>query len=617
MNRILPFALIAICSVLSIPAQAQQSDPLRVVRTIELPANVKGSLGHLAADPANNRLFLTAEDEQTVLVVNLPSGTVTHQITGIASASAVLYRADQNRIYVTDGADGAVKFFDGTTYQALNSVGLSKEAGSIGYEASRQLLYVDNGGKAAGNQSSLLSVVDTTAAAKLADIKIDGDALGAMALDVFRPRMYLDNTASNQIDVIDRWKAAVVASWPVAECKENIALALDEQRQRLFVGCRSGKISVFDSNTGKELQTLAAPSGLHELAYDADAKRLYAAGDGTVSVYEQIDADHYKPMGNTQTGAGSNAAILVPALNRYFVAVPQNNSKNAAILEMEPAGAAPTRAGEPPVSVKVEAPAGQQLLLATMSAHPYLRKMGIHAIPPGGSDSVIVANVLASRAGVKSSDGDLESVKDGKTFCVKRDDGAFYNLKMPMFDAAGRKFGILVMEIPYTSATDEADSVHQAEQLRAELARQIPSVASLFQLSLDVSAPYARKLVDEALAANPGVQKMGIHSKPPDSPDSVVIANGILSKIGKKSSAKDLSVVTSGQPTVVKVNGNSPFYDLALPLKDASGKTVGLIVMEIRATAANDEADALQQAQKITRDIEARIPNQAALFANN
>ncbi len=617
MKRLLPLILFAICTAVSIPAKARQADPLRVVRTIELPAAVKGSLGHLAADPANNRLFVTAEDQQAILVVDLSSGTVTHQITGVAKPRAVLYRADQNRIYVTDGADGTVKFFDGTTYQALNTVSLAKDASSIGYDGSRQLLYVDNGGKAAGNKFWQLSIVDSASASKIADIKIDGDALEAMALDVFRPRMYVNNAARNQIEVIDRWKAEVIASWPVALCKENIALALDEQRQRLFVGCRGGKISVFDTNTGKELQALPAPSGLHDLAYDSDAKRLYAAGDGAVSVYEQTDADHYRPMGNPQTGAGANAAALVPALNRYFVAVPQKNSKNAAILEMEPAGAAPTRAGEPPVSVKVEAPAGQQLLLAMMSAHPYLRKMGIHAIPPGGSNSVIIANVLASRAGVKSSDGDLDAVKDGNTFCVKRDDGAFYNLKMPMFDAAGRKFGILVMEIPYTSATDEADSVRQAEQLRAELARQIPSLGSLFQFATNVSAPYARKLVDEALAANPGVQKMGIHSKPHDSEDSVVIANGIPGKIGKKSSLKDLSVATSGQPTVVKVNGNSPFYDLALPLKDAAGKAVGLIVMEIRATAAKDEADALQQAQNITRGIEARIPNQASLFANN
>jgi hypothetical protein len=36
--------------------------------------------------------------------------------------------------------------------------------------------------------------------------------------------------------------------------------------------------------------------------------------------------------------------------------------------------------------------------------------------------------------------------------------------------------------------------------------------------------------------------------------------------------------------------------------------------MEIRGTAANDEADALHKAEIITHSIEARIPNQNTLF---
>jgi hypothetical protein len=123
-------------------------------------------------------------------------------------------------------------------------------------------------------------------------------------------------------------------------------------------------------------------------------------------------------------------------------------------------------------------------------------------------------------------------------------------------------------------------------------------------------------LVDEAMASNPGVQKMGLHVNPPSSQDNVVIANNIPSKIGKKSSAKDLSVMTSEKSTVAMVNGTSPFYDLALPLRDAAGKTIGMIVMEIRGTAAKDEADALHQAESITNAMQERIPNQAALFAS-
>jgi len=607
---------IALYVAVSISAKAQQPDSLRAVRTIQLPAAVKGSFDHLTADVAHNRLFVTAEDYQAVLVVDLSSATVAHEIRGIARPHAVLYREDLNRIYVTDGADSAVKIFDGATYQQLKTVSLTKDADSIGYDGSRQFLYVANGGKSEGNRYSLLSTVDTSSDSKLPDIRIQGETLEAMTLDVFRPRMYVNNKARNQIEVIDRWKGEVIASWPVKMCKDNVAMGLDEQRQRLFVGCRSGMISVFDTNTGKELQTLPASKGIDDMVYDADTKRIYSIGEGVVSVFEQTDADHYRSLGSVKTGADAKTATLVPALNRYFVAVPRGNSKNAAILEMEPAGVAPSKAADPVVSVHVEAPAAQELILNTMSAHPYLRKMGLHAIPPGATESVIIANANMSRIGVKSSDGDLDAVKDGNTYCVKRDDGSFYNIKMPMFDAAGRKIGILVMEIPYTSATDEPDSVRQAEELRMELARQIPSYGALFQASLNVSAPYAQKLVEEAMASNPGVQKMGLHVNPPNSQDNVVIANNIPSKIGKKSSAKDLGVMTSGKSTVEKVNGTSPFYDLALPLRDAAGKSIGMIVMEIRGTAAKDEADALHQAESITDAMQQRIPNQTALFAS-
>jgi DNA-binding beta-propeller fold protein YncE len=137
---------IAICITISISANAQQSEPLRAVRTIQLPAAVKGSFDHLTADVAHNRLFVAAEDYQAVLVVDLASGSVTHEIKGIARPHAILYREDLNRIYVTDGADGTLKVFDGATYQALNTVSLAKDADSIGYDVSRQFLYVDNGG---------------------------------------------------------------------------------------------------------------------------------------------------------------------------------------------------------------------------------------------------------------------------------------------------------------------------------------------------------------------------------------------------------------------------------------------------------------------------------------
>jgi hypothetical protein len=388
-----------------------------------------------------------------------------------------------NRIYVTDGDEGALKIFDGQSYKLLGSVALEKDADSIGYDPTRQYLYAVSGGKDAGKSYSLLSVIDTAAGAKAGELRIEGETLEAMALDLWRPRMYVNNKSKNQVEVVDRWKTRVVAEWPLTMGRDNVAMALDEAHQRLFVGCRSGQVVVFDTNTGKELQALPIAKGVDDMQYDPASRRLYAIGGGTVDVFEEADADHFHSLGSVTAGAKSRTALLVPELNRYFVAVPQTPGGSAAVQVFQPLNLAAPPGPAPAVAIAepVHAPWALQLELATLSAHPDLRKMGLHAIPPGGRDSVIIANANTSRIGIKSSAGDLEAVKDGKTYCVKKDDGDFFNLKLPLRDASGRTIGILVMEMPATSAADQAEAIRKAEEIRQELARQITDHKALFQ----------------------------------------------------------------------------------------------------------------------------------------
>jgi len=64
-----------------------------------------------------------------------------------------------------------------------------------------------------------------------------------------------------------------------------------------------------------------------DIAYDAKMKRVYLSGDQFVEVFKQDDADHYTSLGKIETGFRAKTAILVPELNRYFLAVPRHNSE--------------------------------------------------------------------------------------------------------------------------------------------------------------------------------------------------------------------------------------------------------------------------------------------------
>ena len=315
--------------------RAQDPAPLKLVQTFKLSSDIKGNFDHFAIDVKTNRLFATPEGYKAVLVFDVQSGKLIHTIRGIEKPHAILDREDVHRLYVTDGEAGELKIFDSTNYELLSTVKLLLDADSIGYDPETKLLYIDNGGGDVHETYSMISVVDTTSGKKVADMKVDGDTLEAMRLEKSSPRMYVNNKAKNQVEVIDRNKREIVASWPVTKSKTNVAMALDEANHRLFIACRAGDIVVFDATSGKELMALPITKVVDDLIYDGASRRLYASADGNVHVYEQSDPDHYKLLAKVPTGPLGRTSLLVPELNRYFVAVPQHGTENAEILVFE------------------------------------------------------------------------------------------------------------------------------------------------------------------------------------------------------------------------------------------------------------------------------------------
>ena len=315
------------------PARAQEA-PVKLEQTFKLPADIKGRFDHFGVDIKNNRLFATPEDYHALLVLDIGTGKLLQTVHGIEKPHAVVYREDLDRIYVTDGEAGMVRVIDGKSYKIIKSVAVQKDADAMSMDPSSKLLYVVSGGKDVNMTYSTLSVIDSTEGKKLTDIKVDGDTLEVMSLESSSTRLFLNNRAKNQIEVIDREKRAITASWPITLGKVNVAMAYDEANHRLFVGCRSGHIVVIDTETGKELQALKIAEGIDDLHFDPHSKLLFAAcgaGSGSLDLYRQVDADHYESAGQIPSAPGTRNGRFVPELNRYFLAVPQHDNNNAEI----------------------------------------------------------------------------------------------------------------------------------------------------------------------------------------------------------------------------------------------------------------------------------------------
>jgi DNA-binding beta-propeller fold protein YncE len=300
--------------------------------TTRMPG-VQNHFDHLTPDLKNNRIFIVPEDNKSIEVYDLGTGKLIHSIKGIGVGHSVVYRADINRIFVTDGSDGDLKIFDGTSYALLNKVKLLIDSDATGYDPQTHLLFIANGGLDAKMDYGLLSIVDTNSGEHVGDIKIESNRLEAMVLEKSGPRLFLNMTEKNSIGVIDRNKKAVVATWPVTGCKVNAAVAVDEAHHRLFVACRDGNMFVMNSDTGKVLQGFPIGTGVDDMVYDPTSQRIYVAcGEGIVNVFKQTDADHYTSIGKIPSGPLGKTGLLIPERQRYYVAVPPHGATPAEVL---------------------------------------------------------------------------------------------------------------------------------------------------------------------------------------------------------------------------------------------------------------------------------------------
>jgi len=336
MKRILSTLFILLVS-LPITLAAQDKAPLKLVATIPLPGLKDGDFDHFAPDIDGHRLFLTAEENDKLEVLDTRTNKLIRTMEDVKAPHAILLRNDLKKLFVVEGDASAVKIYDSESYKLLGEVKVSIDADSIAYDPTTSYLYVVNGGREAHTPYSLISVIDTNSSKKLRDIKIDSNHVEAIVLEKSGPRLFMNISGKNAVGVMDRNKSALTATWPLPPGdKANVAMAFDEGNHRLFVITRTpGKLIVLNSDTGKVVANIPAVGFVDDAAFDPKNKRIYLAGDKFVDVFQQKDADHYSLLGRVPGSFRAKTAILVPELNRYYLAVPHHEGKEAEVRVFE------------------------------------------------------------------------------------------------------------------------------------------------------------------------------------------------------------------------------------------------------------------------------------------
>jgi hypothetical protein len=135
----------------------------------------------------------------------------------------------------------------------------------------------------------------------------------------------------NTLLKLDAQALKIMETWPLAACGQPSSMDMDRTHQRVFIGCRSGVMTVVDGTSGRIVTTLPIGRGVDATEFDRERGLVYfSSGDGTMSVFHQDTPDNYTLVESVKTQSGARTMALDQKTGRAFLSAVEYGPRPAA-----------------------------------------------------------------------------------------------------------------------------------------------------------------------------------------------------------------------------------------------------------------------------------------------
>ena len=122
----------------------------------------------------------------------------------------------------------------------------------------------------------------------------------------------------------------------------------------------------------------------------------------------------------------------------------------------------------------------QKLVDETLAKHKEVIIIAFHVTPPNQTENVIIASNIG-RIGKKADEDDLRTINTGASNLEVNKAGNHFEDELPLLDQAGNRIGAVGIVFNYKAGDDKQKLAKNAEQVRDEMQKQIPSKEKLFE----------------------------------------------------------------------------------------------------------------------------------------
>lgn len=258
---------------------ARPTAPLTLVADVPLPGDPK-RFDYQSFDSASGRLYISHMYGNRLDVFDTRAGTLIASNEGFPGATGVWAVPEQHHVYVSVTGRHEVAVVDDRTLAVVASVSGVVFPDGIAYAPREQKVFVSD------ERGDADVVIDARTNAKVATIPLGGEA-GNTYYDTPSHCIVVAVQTKNELVAIDPATGRIVQRYPMA-CDHPHGFLIEEAHRLAFVTCEGdAKLLVVDLRTMRTTATITVAAGPDVLAFDPGLQRLYVGCEsGTVAVFE-------------------------------------------------------------------------------------------------------------------------------------------------------------------------------------------------------------------------------------------------------------------------------------------------------------------------------------------
>ena len=299
---------LAVC--LAIAGTLAAAGGYTLLRNIPIPGDY--GWDYLTADTTGRRLYVSHDKE--VVVLDLDSAAIIGKIPG-SDVHGIAVVRELGRGFISATDPGSVTVFNLKTLAVITKITVGEDPNAIFYDrATKRIFTIDRGSKR-------VTAIDPRTNKVTGSVQLlEGRTEHAVSDDA--GHVFLNMQDLGTLLRIDARALKVTDTWPLTPCAQPSSMSMDRPHQRIFIGCRSGVMTVVNSVTGKVVDMQPIGGGVDAAEFDPGRALVYfssGAGDGSLSVFHEDTPDKYTLVATVKTQPGARTMALDRKTGRAYL----------------------------------------------------------------------------------------------------------------------------------------------------------------------------------------------------------------------------------------------------------------------------------------------------------